>query len=75
MYKMPLFLTTKCAPLRRWVVRLVKVGMCFEFQKHAKTIDLMGIDTHIYTMCIAHRTNTEWGCGHHPPAEGCIFRS
>ena len=30
-----LFLTTKCAPFRRWVVRIVKVGECYECQKHA----------------------------------------
>jgi len=28
-YKIPLFSTTKCAPFRRWVVRIVKVGECY----------------------------------------------
>ena len=37
MYKMPFFSTTKCAgaPFRSWVVRLVKVGECYECQKQA----------------------------------------
>ena len=30
-----LFSTTECAPFKRWVVRLVKVGECYECQKQA----------------------------------------
>ena len=29
------FLTTKCAPFGGWVVRIVKVGECYECQKQA----------------------------------------
>ena len=44
-----------------WVVRIVKVGECFECKNELKTCDLMGIDTHI--VYHAHRMNTEWGWG------------
>ena len=53
-------MTTKCAPFRRWVVRIVKVGE-MNARKKLKTCDLMGINTHI--VYHAYRINTEWGWG------------
>ena len=47
---MPFFRLRNVHPFRRWVVRIVKVGECYECQKQAKTIDLMRIDTHITTV-------------------------
>ena len=56
-----LFLTTKCAPFKRWVVKIVKSESVMNARNKLKTIDLLRIDTHI--VYHEHRIKTEWGWG------------